>query len=58
MTADREISLLKECLEELKREGKVLVAVLYGSYAKCVPHGRSDIDLALYLKAKEDRYED
>ena len=30
------------------------MAVLYGSYAHGTPHGRSDIDLALYLAAREE----
>lgn len=54
---DREIDSIKGLLEELKRDGKILVAILYGSYAKGIPHRRSDIDIALYIKAEDGREE-
>jgi uncharacterized protein len=45
---------LKDVLERLKKEGKVLIAILFGSYAGGTPHVRSDLDLAVYLRAKDD----
>jgi len=52
-----EMTSLKEILEELKKGGKVLIAILYGSYAQGTPHKRSDIDLAIYIKAKGSKEE-
>ncbi len=37
----------------LRKEDKVRIAILYGSFAEGNPHKRSDIDLALYLRAKD-----
>ena len=54
---DNELKLLKEVLVRFKEEGKVLIAILYGSYAKGTPHKRSDIDLALYIKTKDKKEE-
>lgn len=54
---DQELLKLKEILKILKNEGKVLIAILYGSYAKGFPHKRSDIDLALYIMAKDEKEE-
>lgn len=48
-----EIEPIKKLLEELKRDGKVLIAILYGSYAKGSIHKNSDIDLALYINTKD-----
>jgi predicted nucleotidyltransferase len=45
---------LRAVLKDLKREGKISLALLYGSYQKGQPHSRSDIDLALYLQAKNE----
>lgn len=53
MQPDRDIDKLKEILVKLKGEGKILIAILFGSYAKGEPHIRSDIDLALVIKANE-----
>ena len=44
---------LKDILQTLKTEGKIAIALLYGSYLKGQPHSRSDIDLALYLQTKD-----
>ena len=55
MKENQEIVTLKERLIELRKEGKVLLAILYGSYARGTQHGRSDIDLALYLKPSGSR---
>lgn len=54
---DKELKSLKEILARFGKEGGVLIAVLYGSYAKSFPHKRSDIDLALYIKAKNEKEE-
>ncbi|MCL5276347.1 MAG: nucleotidyltransferase domain-containing protein [Deltaproteobacteria bacterium] len=54
---NQEIEALRIVLEELKKEGKVSIALLYGSYAKGTPHSRSDIDLAIYLYAKDENEE-
>jgi len=49
-----EIQRIKEVLEGLQGEGTVLLAYLYGSYAKGSPHLRSDIDLAVYLNSQDE----
>lgn len=54
MNIREEIDSLREVLEKLKRDGRILLAILYGSFSKGTPHVRSDIDLALYLRAKDD----
>ncbi len=46
-----DIQRLTRGLQDLRAEGKVLVAVLYGSFFDGVPHARSDIDLAVYISA-------
>jgi predicted nucleotidyltransferase len=51
MPETKEINILKNILKDLKEKGKVLIALVYGSYARGIPQTRSDIDLALYLKA-------
>ena len=53
MIESEEIVVLKKNLRALKKEGKILIAVLYGSYAKGGVHKRSDIDLALYINPKD-----
>ncbi len=40
---------LIEVLQELKKEGFISLALLYGSFAEGKEHARSDIDLAIYL---------
>lgn len=50
----KEISSLVEVLQKLKSQGKILIAVLFGSYAFGKPHKRSDIDLAIYFNEKSD----
>ena len=52
MDEKREIESLREILYKLRREGKVKIALLYGSYAKGTSHKRSDIDLALSIRAE------
>jgi predicted nucleotidyltransferase len=49
-----EIDALKVELSRLKRDGKVLLAYLYGSYAAGTQHKRSDIDLAIYLNITDE----
>jgi predicted nucleotidyltransferase len=55
MAQNTEIIAIENVLKKLRREGKVLIAILYGSYANGVPHKRSDIDLALYIRAKDNK---
>lgn len=49
-----EIQRIKEVLEGLQGEGTVLLAYLYGSYAKGNQHLRSDIDIAVYLNSRDE----
>ncbi len=49
-----ELKPLIDLLLTLRADGKILVAILYGSYANGNPHPRSDIDLALYLGTKDE----
>lgn len=53
----KQISAIKKILEELRRQRKILIAILYGSYAKGNIHKRSDIDLALYINATTEKEE-
>ncbi len=46
---DSELTPLKNVLLGLRASGKILVALLYGSYASGTQHKRSDIDLAIYI---------
>jgi predicted nucleotidyltransferase len=50
------VQRIKEVLEELRDKGTVLLAYLYGSYAKGNSHLRSDsdIDSAIYLNSKDE----
>jgi predicted nucleotidyltransferase len=41
---DKELYPLEEVLSKLRAEGKILVAILFGSYANGAQHVRSDID--------------
>lgn len=50
---EKELKQLKETLIKLKNEGKILIAIVYGSFAHGQPHKRSDIDLALVINAEE-----
>ncbi len=49
-SVDMQIDGLKGVIERLRREGKVQIAVLYGSFARGTPHSRSDVDLAIWLE--------
>jgi len=50
MSLDRELIPLRDVLQKLRAENKILIAILYGSFAAGTPHKRSDIDLALYMR--------
>lgn len=49
-----EIQRIIKVLKGLQGEGTVLLAYLYGSYAKGNSHLRSDIDIAVYLNSKDE----
>lgn len=51
---DSELSKLIEVLNKLRNEGKILVAVLFGSYAQGAQHKMSDIDLAVYINTENE----
>lgn len=53
----KDLEQLKAVLQELRKEGKILVAILYGSYARGTPHQRSDIDLAVFIRARDEKEE-
>ena len=57
MDRDEELKPLKEVLCELRNKGEILVALLYGSYVNGTPHKRSDIDLAVFIKARDENEE-
>ena len=57
MSDKADLAPLINILKDLKRSGRVLIAVLYGSHAKGTPHKRSDIDLALFLSGKNETEE-
>ena len=48
---------IKAILQELRAEGNVLIAILYGSFFNGTPHARSDVDLALYVHAANEEQE-
>lgn len=48
------IKILKDYFE--KREG-VLMAFLFGSYARALSHRESDVDIAVYFRPKSDHLE-
>ncbi|MBI5416509.1 nucleotidyltransferase domain-containing protein [Candidatus Poribacteria bacterium] len=50
-----EIEQIKNVLIELKKENKILLAYLFGSYAEKKQHKRSDIDIAIYFNTKNER---
>ncbi len=54
MNESHEINALKAVLEEFRKQGKILLAYLYGSYTKGMSHKRSDIDLAIYLNTADE----
>ncbi len=50
-----DIKNLSNVLNRLKQTDKILLANLYGSYASGKEHTRSDIDLAIYLNARDEK---
>lgn len=54
---EKDLEQVKAVLQELKKEEKILVAILYGSYARGTPHKRSDIDLAVFIHARDEKEE-
>lgn len=54
MQTDKDIGKLKDILNKLRGEGKILIAILFGSYAHGQPHKRSDIDLAVYINTENE----
>ena len=57
MSEKADLTPLIRVLDHLRRTGRVLIAVLYGSHAKGRPHKRSDIDLALFIKGRNEKEE-
>lgn len=57
MNTTGELAALEECLLRGRQEGKSLVALLYGSLDRGTPHVRSDIDLGLLIRARDEREE-
>lgn len=51
----KELKPLEEVLWDLKNKGQIHIALLYGSFAEGTPHGRSDIDLAIFLSPGNDK---
>jgi predicted nucleotidyltransferase len=49
-----EITILEQVLNSLRKDRKILLAFLFGSYAKGLQHKRSDIDLAVYINADNE----
>lgn len=54
MQNEKELEKLKNLLVKLRKQNKILLAYLYGSYATGKLHPRSDVDLALYLNVSEE----
>lgn len=50
---EKDLKELIEVLQGLRQDGKLLLAILFGSFAKDKIHSRSDIDLAIYLNEPE-----
>lgn len=49
-----QLNSIKEVLVKLRNEGRILIAILFGSYANGTTHVRSDIDLAIYINTEDD----
>ncbi len=49
-----ELEGLRATLVQLRQEGKIRLAYLFGSLANGAEHARSDIDLAVYLNAENE----
>lgn len=48
---DNELLPLVKVLARLREEGKIRIALLYGSFADGLPHKRSDVDIAVFAGA-------
>lgn len=61
MNEINEINKLDQMLKKLKdyfeKRDDVLMAFLFGSYGKSMPHIESDIDIAVYFRTKSNRLE-
>ena len=55
MSMHEDIERLKKVLQELRKEGKISLAYLFGSSAKGGVHKRSDIDIAVYFSTQDER---
>jgi len=55
MEITEDIKALRDLLSKLKKEGKIMLAYLYGSCASNLQHKRSDIDLAVYLNTDDKK---
>ena len=53
MQINKELENLEKVLKKLRKENKILLAYLFGSFASGKPHARSDIDLAIYINASK-----
>ena len=51
---DKQIDIINKINPFLSRRHEILIAYLYGSYAKGTPRSSSDIDVAIYLKHRVD----
>jgi len=49
--------MLKNLKDYFEKRDDVLMAFLFGSYAKSMPHIESDIDIAVYFRTKSNRLE-
>lgn len=54
---DSELLPLKQVLTKLKKEGKIHIAILFGSLASGKSHKRSDVDLAICLSIQDKNEE-
>ena len=52
-----ETAALRTTLEAMRDEGKIGLAILFGSFAKGRPHARSDIDIAVYFNGTDPQEE-
>ena len=57
MMGKGEWDTLRGILQQEREEGRVLIAVVFGSYADGTPHARSELDLAVYLRAGDPEEE-
>jgi uncharacterized protein len=49
--------MLKDLKDYFEKRDDVLMAFLFGSYSKSMPHSKSDIDIAVYFRTKSNRLE-